>query len=787
MNNLTTLSRSLSCRRTAQQIGAIALLVAVASSVVAPSAFAAGPRRFAKLDEELNRRAASAPSSETTSVIVGFEANQLPPEFRKFARSFLPNVDRYVLDVPNAQLKTIGEHASTIVAGLNGTVRAFNFRTSVQSGAFFAQHAMGFTGAGVGVAVIDSGISPNEEFAVWEGMGRQPGRSRVTYFQDFLVPDQYHTARTDSRCATPRTPCDPNGHGTHVTGTIAGNGFDSFGAKSGMAPDASIIALRVLGIDGTGKLDGVISALDWVLRNHAAYKIRVVNLSFGMVPQGSLPDSQPLATMLDKRTGDPLAIATKRLVDAGIFVVAAAGNVGQIKCADLPSTAQDHDKPGDCDVWGGITAPGTYPWVFTAGANSSEGSFTRTDDIRAKFSSRGPAFPLQNAKPDMLAGGRGIESTSAPGSMLYQQGLGFLLGGASTSEPFPYMALTGTSQAAAVVSGVAAQMLQANPTLTPNFIKAILQYTSQEYEGYTPLEQGAGFLNALGAVRLSNFYATARKGQRVPVSPIWSQHFIWGNHQLSGGLMLPKANAWNLGVMWGMPKVSGYSGDNIVWGTACGDADCGDNIVWGTSGGDNIVWGTADDDNIVWGTSGDGDNIVWGTAAGDDNIVWGTDCGGQDCGDNIVWGTAADGDDNIVWGTASDGDNIVWGTAADGGDNIVWGTAADGDDNIVWGTVSDDHNIVWATAADADNIVWGTLNLGDNIVWGTTGAVGPPNTEAGWYQLFLNRRIAAWWMSQEFGDSSASGDRRGPKVSEEQGHTQRSGSSEPPKPPRGGR
>ncbi len=712
-------------------------------AVVSSASAAGGPKRFAKLDAELNHRAVSGPSSETTSVIVRFTANEVPPEFKKYERSFLPMVDGYVLDVPNDRLKAIASDARTLSAFHNGTVQAFNFRTGIQSGAFFARQMMGLNGAGVGVAILDSGVAPNHE-------------TPVTYFRDFLTPDPQHPF--DQRC---QQACDPNGHGTHVAGTIAGNGFNSGGQKSGMAPGASLFALRVLGQDGTGTVEGVINALHWVLRNAKKdnNNIRVVNLSFGMRPSGRLPDPQPLATMLDRQLGDPLAIATKALVDAGIFVVGAAGNVGQIECADLPfpTPTHPHATTGKCDVWGGITAPGTYPWVFTVGANSSEGSFTRADDVRAKFSSRGPAFPLQNAKPDILAGGVGIESTSAPGSKLFDKATpgGFLVDGGL------YMSLTGTSQAAAVVSGVAAQMLQANPKLTPNLMKAILEFTSQEYKkgekGYSPLEQGAGFLNALGAVRLSRFYATARNGQRVPVESIWSQHFIWGNYELSGGLMLPKANAWNLGVLWGTLKTAGDGGDNIVWGTSCGAADCGDNIVWGTSAGDNIVWGTGDGDNIVWGTAA-GDNIVWGTAEGD-NIVWGTDCGGADCGDNIVWGTAGGGD-NIVWGTAEPGDNIVWGTAADG-DNIVWGTAADGD-NIVWGTADDGDNIVWGTSSDGDNIVWGTI-VGDgaNIAWNAE----LPLTQMGWYLLFRdNALFDASWVAQEFGDTFIlTGGHHGPK------------------------
>jgi hypothetical protein len=319
----------------------------------------------------------------------------------------------------------------------------------------------------------------------------------------------------------------------------------------------------------------------------------------------------------------------------------------------------------------------------------------------ASFSSRGPTYLDWAAKPDLVAPGVGTVSLAAAGSSLYEAKPGALLPGSAPTFAMPYLSLSGTSMAAPVVSGTIAAMLQANPALTPNAVKAILQYTAQVYANYDPLTEGAGFLNAIGAVRLARFYATAQPGQTFPSQQMWSRHIVWGNHQLTGGIPVPTANAFSLGTTWGVARTE--AGDNIVWGTA--------------RNGDNIVWGTAaDGDNIVWGTAVDGDNIVWGTARGDDNIVWGTGCGGGDC-DNIVWGTAGNGD-NIVWGTARNGDNIVWGTAGLDGDNIVWGTARNGD-NIVWGTAADGDNIVWGTAADGDNIVWGTAADGDNIVWGT--------------------------------------------------------------------
>jgi hypothetical protein len=261
--------------------------------------------------------------------------------------------------------------------------------------------------------------------------------------------------------------------------------------------------------------------------------------------------------------------------------------------------------------------------------------------------------------------------------------------------------MSGSSMAAPVVSGTIALMLEANPSLTPNMAKAILQYTAESRTDVHRMAQGAGFLNSFGAINLAARFANPNYPLLTTAG--WSRHLLWGNHLLSGGTLSPTANAWALNIVWGTLS---RDGDNIVWGTIARD---GDNIVWGTIArdGDNIVWGTiAEGDNIVWGTLTDGDNIVWGTLARD--------------GDNIVWGTTAGAAENVVWGTDCDGANcsgVVWGTLALDGDNIVWGTIEQGD-NIVWGTMDGD-NIVWGTAADGDNIVWGTSD-DDNLVWGTS-------------------------------------------------------------------
>jgi len=629
-------------------------------------AFAQGPT---KLDADLQARATAGSALRTSRVIVTLApGGSLPAAVQRYDRTGkLSTINGHVLDVPDSLLTALSTNANVTHVHGDRSVHASNFRTSIASGAFFARTDLGYTGAGVEVAVIDSGLAFNHD-----------DLKNVTFFKDFTA-------------AIPRpTRFDDFGHGTHVAGILAGNGKDSGGQNAGIAPGASLAVLKVLDRNGNGTVANVIAALDWVAANYNqnGHNIRVVNLSIG-------------APVTESYDVDPLTLATKRLVDLGITVVAAAGNGG-------------NDTAGH-PVWGAISAPANAPWVLTVGASSTEGTLTRADDKVAKFSSRGPTLINRAAKPDLVASGVGTVSTIATEASLYSINANYLVAATGAIlRTKPYMVLSGTSMAAPVVSGTVALMLQANPSLTPNLIKAILQYTAEIYPGYNPLEEGAGFLNALGAVRLAKFYASTHSaGEAVPIEPIWGRQIFWGNHRLRNGFMVPTANAWQNGVLWGAAKTLGATGDNIVWGTACGGGDCGDNIVWGTA---------SDGDNIVWGTAGDGDNIVWGTA-----------------GDNIVWGTAGDGD-NIVWGT-TDGDNIVWGTAA-AGDNIVWGSASDGD-NIVWGSVSDGDNIVWGSAADGDNIVWGTLTRSQprlNL---------QQNPSYNWFLNFDNR---APWMRQEFGE-----------------------------------
>src|SRR5258708_11236469 len=207
------------------------------------------------------------------------------------------------------------------------------------------------------------------------------------------------------------------------------------------------------------------------------------------------------------------------------------------------------------------------------------GTLTRSDDTMAGFSSSGPAFIDFDAKPDLVAPGVGTISLAVPGSTFYATKPASLLDGKLKLASKPYLSLSGTSMASPVVAGTVALMLQANPNLTPSLVKALLQYTAQQYPGYGPLRQGAGFLNSLGAVRLATFYNAPKAGDRMPVQKLWSKQIHWGNHRIYGGLILPGGNAAATNIFWRSANTPADGGDNLGRGNACGSRNCRDQIA----------------------------------------------------------------------------------------------------------------------------------------------------------------------------------------------------------------
>ncbi|HEV3485784.1 MAG TPA: S8 family serine peptidase, partial [Vicinamibacterales bacterium] len=303
----------------------------------------------------------------------------------------------------------------------------------------------------------------------------------------------------------------------------------------------------------------------------------------------------------------------------------------------------------------GITSPGNAPSALTVGAADSKATSIHSDDRVAFFSSRGPSWYDGFAKPDVVAPGVALTSNAAKFASLFKSYPQFRsqLGAGKPS----FATLSGTSMAAAVATGVVALMLDADadatvnaPRVSPNAVKALLQYTAlplRDDQGvlYDALTQGTGKVNPSGALAMIEALdttvpvgapwigarpetVTTLGGEQVE----WSRNITWDDTLVSN-----PAAIWVNSAQWGQCDPANPDCENIVWGTGFGcdpaDSNC-ENIVWGTSDTENLVWGTAVawTGNLVWsdrilGMFLDDENIVWGTLDGltEENIVWGTD------------------------------------------------------------------------------------------------------------------------------------------------------------------
>ena len=287
----------------------------------------------------------------------------------------------------------------------------------------------GLLGEGIGVAVIDTGISPMADFA-----------GRLVHGPDLSGEG---------------TTLDSYGHGTVMAGVIAGSGADSAlrvgGSYTGVAPRATLVSVKAAGRNGVVDVSTILQAMHWVAAYADQYNIRVLNLSWG-------------TSSTQHHTLDPLNYAVQRLWRDGIVVVVAAGNSG-------PQS-------------GTVTKPGDDPMVITVGAFDDKQNSDTGDDSVSSWSSRGPTA-AGVSKPDILAPGRSLVATRSYGSYVEQT---YPKAHVSPS----YIKGSGTSEAAAVVSGLSALLLQANPNLTPDQVKAALKATAHPIANTPADTQGAG-------------------------------------------------------------------------------------------------------------------------------------------------------------------------------------------------------------------------------------------------------------------------------------------------------
>src|SRR5467141_1666281 len=289
----------------------------------------------------------------------------------------LPLVKAELVSVKGANLSSLASHANVAYISPNRGVKGTLDHVVTAINADIA-YAHGWNGTGVGIAVVDSGVGSVDDLNSDGNV--QP--SRVVYSQSFVAGDT--------------SVADGYGHGTHVAGIIAGNAYDSTtgykGVYRGVAPEAQIINLRALDSTGSGTDSTVIAAIQQAIALRSTYNIRVINLSLGR-------------QVYESYTVDPLCQAVEAAWNAGIVVLAAAGNQGR------------NDTAGT-EGYGAIAAPGNDPYVITVGAMKTATTPTRSDDTIASYSSKGPTAYDYVVKPDIVAPGNQVVSTLAPNAAL---------------------------------------------------------------------------------------------------------------------------------------------------------------------------------------------------------------------------------------------------------------------------------------------------------------------------------------------------------------------------------
>jgi serine protease AprX len=299
----------------------------------------------------------------------------------------------------------------------------------------------GYSGKGVGVALIDTGVSP---------VAGLDGSGKVTYGPDLSLDSQAPGLQN----------LDENGHGTFMAGLIAGNDGQPGGYR-GVAPDANLVSLKVGVADGGADVSQVIAAIDWVVqhRNDNGMNIRVLNLSFGT--------NSTQAYQID-----PLAYAVEQAWKAGIVVIAATGNSGY----QTGASAQ------------GLADPAYDPQILAVGAADTGGTLTAWGDRVAPFSANAASCSVACRPPDVTAPGTHMQGLRVPGSYIDQSNPTGILSDR-------YFRGSGTSEAAAFVSGAVADLYQRYPQLTPDQVKAMLTSSCDRLTAANWKRQGCGELD----------------------------------------------------------------------------------------------------------------------------------------------------------------------------------------------------------------------------------------------------------------------------------------------------
>ena len=633
----TMTGRGSSRRAPALMAGLTASWVASLVAAMLAGAAQAAPAAPAPVssDQAIARTLAAKPASGWASVILKTKAPLTPAQEARLGAlgaditCRLPLIGSVAVRIPARSLSAVTALPFVTHLSSDGLVKKsddFTVGSSEASQATArdsAGHSYQPTGQGVTVAVIDSGMASSQDLSLPQydkdhGFNLTTPTSRILASVNFVADvskDQQGTVGIalgilsggDGKAPLLGLPLggdwkqnnlyDPCGHGTHIAGIIAGNGAKSHGNHyfrtfGGIAPQSNLVNVRVLDQNGTTSVSTVITGLQWVVANKDQYNIRVVNLSLGH-PVGE-----------SYRT-DPLCQAVEAAWKAGIVVVCAAGNGGRGSTINDP--AQGNEGWGT--AYGSIQSPGNDPYIITVGATKNMDG-VRADDRIATYSSRGPSRLDLVLKPDIIAPGNKIISLDAHSSMLETYA-----GGTNTiaqssymqGKPDPshvsrdYFQLSGTSMAAPVVAGAAALLLQADPTLTPDTVKARLMLSADKWAAPDglgdALTYGAGYLNVPAALASTARAALPALSPTLVANPNGTLSLVmdraaWGSTALAGSRAAWGCGLWGTGITdlraaWGCS----VRADRAAWGS---NSMAADRAAWGSS-----VWG----DRAAWGSS----------------------------------------------------------------------------------------------------------------------------------------------------------------------------------------
>jgi serine protease AprX len=391
------------------------------------------------------------------------------------------------------------------------------------------------TGDGVTVAVLDTGIADHPD------LGKRKVKARADFVRDG------NTAQ------------DPGGHGTFIAGLIAANGD-----MKGVAPDADLVSLRVLDARGNGSVRNVVGAFDWLLKNAKRYQIKVVNLSWGA----------PQATTYHK---DILSALVESVWFAGMTVVAAAGNSG-------PNA-------------GTVTAPGSDPFVITAGSLNDRRTATTSDDVESTFSGRGPTLD-GFAKPDTLAPGEHVRSLRVAG-VPYLTRSGVPVGSATDK----YVHMTGTSSATAYVSGVAALVASEHRSFGPTQIKGAIIASGRAVTGSVTRAVDA----SLALVRTG----AANVGLRP--SKLLLQVLL-ASHALRGKGITWEGVTWD-GITWDGITWDGITWDGVTWNGVTWNGVTWNGVTWNGISWESLTWESISWESVSW------ESVTWETVSWE-GITW---------------------------------------------------------------------------------------------------------------------------------------------------------------------